>query len=50
MKKENNKVDFDLSELSLEQLVKVYNDIVDFLQFLNDNKFDIEEKGSGKDE
>ena len=50
MKIENNKVGFDLSKLSLEDLIKVYKDIVDFLQFLDDNKFDIEEKGSDRDE
>lgn len=34
----SEKVDFDLSILSLEQLVNTYHDITNFIQFLNDNK------------
>jgi len=39
----NEKVDFDLSLLSLEELIQVYNNIEDFLQFLADSKIGEEE-------
>ena len=42
MKKENSKVDFDLSVLSLEELVKVYQNITEFLHFLDESKIKIE--------
>ena len=32
------KVDFDLSKLSLQELMDVYKNIVDFLKFLQENK------------
>ena len=38
MKKEENKVDFDLSNLKLEELLKVYENITDFLQYLDETK------------
>lgn len=38
MKNDENKVDFDLSALSLNELIQVYQDITDFLQFLDENK------------
>ena len=44
MKKEENKVDFDLSVLKLEELIKVYEKIDNFIKFLNDKKIVIEEK------
>lgn len=44
MKKEENKVDFDLSVLKLEELVKVYNDVDNFIKYLKDKKIDIEVK------
>ena len=44
MKKEENKVDFDLSVLKLEELIKVYDEIDNFVKFLNDKKIIIEEK------
>ncbi len=44
MKKEENKVDFDLSVLKLDELIKVYEDVENFIKFLNDKKFIIEEK------
>lgn len=44
MKKEENKVDFDLSVLKLEELIKVYDDINNFIKFLKDKKIVIEEK------
>lgn len=43
----NEKVDFDLSLLSLEELIQVYNNIEEFLQFLEENK--IGEEGDDKD-
>lgn len=49
MAKENNKVDFDLSALSLEELIEVYEKINNFLEYLDDSKVEIEEK-SGEDE
>ena len=41
---DNEKVDFDLSTLNLHELVEVYNDITDFLNFLQENKISLEEK------
>lgn len=38
MKKDDNKVDFDLSTLSLQELIEVYEEITGFLQFLDENK------------
>lgn len=47
MNKEENKVNFDLSTLSLSELIKVYDDITGFLQFLDDKKI-VEEKKVGE--
>lgn len=44
MKKEENKVNFDLSVLSLEELIEVYENIEEFLKYLNENRIEIEEK------
>jgi len=44
MKKEENKVDFDLSVLKLEELIKVYNEVDNFIKYLKDKKIDIEVK------
>ena len=44
MKKEETKVDFDLSILKLEELIKVYDSIDNFIKYLNDKKIVIEEK------
>lgn len=41
--KEIKKVDFDLSTLSLRELIEVYNDITDFIKFLDDSVLEIEE-------
>lgn len=43
----NEKVDFDLSILSLEELVNTYHDITNFIQFLNDNKIEEMEENDG---
>ena len=42
MKKENEKVNFDLSVLSLKELVKVYEDITDFIKTLDEKRIVIE--------
>ena len=44
MKKDENKVDFDLSVLKLEELIKVYDDVSNFIKYLKDKKIVIEEK------
>ena len=41
---ENETVEFDLHTLSLQELVEVYKDITEFLDFLQDNKITLEEK------
>ena len=48
MKKEENKVDFDLSVLSFEELIKVYDNVNNFIKYLNDKKIIIEEKEKEK--
>ena len=50
MKKQENKVDFDLSVLKLEELIKVYDDVDNFIKYLNDKKIIIEEKVKEKNE
>ncbi len=45
----NEKVDFDLSLLTLEDLIEVYNKIEEFVEFLDGSKIVTEEKGE-KDE
>ena len=37
------KVEFDLSALSLQELMDVYKNIVDFLEFLKENKITLGE-------
>jgi hypothetical protein len=44
MNNEENRVNFDLSTLSLNELIKVYEDITSFLQFLDEKKIVKEEK------
>lgn len=44
-KKEPVKVDFDLSKLTLQELIEVYDNIKEFLMFLEENKIELEEKG-----
>ena len=39
----NEKVDFDLSLLTLEDLIEVYNKIDEFIVFLNDSKIENED-------
>ena len=38
------KIEFDLSALNLKELVEVYEDITEFIDFLKDNKIILEEK------
>ncbi len=44
----NEKVDFDLSLLTLEDLIEVYNKINEFIEFLDNSKIVTEEEN--KDE
>ena len=44
MNYDNNTVQFDLSTLSLQELVEVYKNITSFLEFLQENKITLEEK------
>lgn len=44
MELNDEKVEFDLSVLSLEELVEVYKNISSFLDFLRDNKINMEEE------
>jgi len=41
----NEKVDFDLSLLTLEDLVEVYNKIDDFIKYLDETKIVTESEG-----
>jgi len=41
---DNEKVEFDLSTLNLQELVEVYKNIIDFLEFLKENKITLEDK------
>ena len=47
MTKENSKTDFDLSKLTLEELIEVYEKIDDFLVLLSESRLELEEKGNG---
>ncbi len=50
MKKEENKVNFDLSKLSLSELIDVYENIEDFLKYLEDKKIIQKDEVGNKDE
>ena len=50
MAKKEEKEDFDLSVLSLNELIEAYKNIEEFLGFLNDSKIEIEEKEEDEDE
>ena len=41
---DNDTVEFDLSTLNLQELVEVYKDITEFLNFLQESKITLEEK------
>ena len=49
-KEEEEKVGFDLSTLSLQELITVYKDITDFMQYLDDNKIIVEEEKENEDD
>lgn len=40
MNKEEKKVDFDLSVLSLNELVSLYENVINFLSYLSETKID----------
>ena len=44
MKKIEKKVEFDLSVLNLRELINVYENITDFLQYLEENKIKLLDK------
>lgn len=46
MIKESSKTDFDLSALTLEELIEVYEKIEEFIEFLDESKIEIEEKST----
>ena len=41
---DEEKVEFDLSTLNLQELTEVYSNITDFLDFLEESKIVLEEK------
>ena len=41
MDKEENRINFDMSLLSLEQLIEVYNDIDKFIKTLSNKKIEL---------
>ena len=47
MKKEENMIEFDLSNLSLQELIKVYNDIEEFITYLKGKKIVLDEVDNG---
>lgn len=48
-KSTSDKVDFDLSVLSLKELMEAYEEISDFEEFLNDALIETEEEGDDND-
>lgn len=49
MKKEDNKVDFDLSVLTLSELINLHDKIEGFIKYLNEQEIETEEnKGVDK--
>ncbi len=50
MKKPESKVNFDMSTLTLSELIKVYENVNNFLLFLNEKKIVQEEKGEEPNE
>lgn len=45
----NEKVDFDLSLLTLEDLIEVYNKIEEFIAYLNESKIVTESEGESNE-
>ena len=50
MAKKEERVDFDLSVLNLNELIEAYNNIEEFLTFLNDSKIEVDDKEEDEDE
>lgn len=50
MKNEENKVNFDLSALSLTELIELYTNITGFLQLLKEKTIVNEEKAGNQNE
>lgn len=50
MKKKEEKVGFDLSNLSLQELIEVYNNIEEFIGYLEENKIEVEEEKDDDDD
>ena len=50
MAKKEEKVDFDLSVLSLNELIEAYNNIEEFLGFLTHSKVELDEQEQDEDE
>ncbi len=50
MKKEESKVNFDMSTLTLSELIKVYENITGFIEFLNEKKIVPEQNVEDQDE
>ncbi len=50
MKNNEKTVDFDLSLLSLQELITVYQKVSEFLEYLEDKKIKEEEKDKDNDE
>lgn len=50
MKKKEEKVGFDLSNLSLQELIEVYNNIEEFIQYLEENKIEVDEEKDDEDD
>lgn len=48
MKKEKNTVDFDISVLSLSELINLYEKIYNFNEYLNEIKIAVETKEGAK--
>jgi hypothetical protein len=46
----DKKVDFDLNKLSQDELLKVYENIKSFLDYLEDNKIDLNEESEEANE
>lgn len=50
MKKKEEKVGFDLSNLSLQELIEVYNNIEEFMQYLDENKIEVDDEKDDDDD
>jgi len=50
MRKKEEKVGFDLSNLSLQELIEVYNNIEEFIQYLEENKIEVDEEKDDEDD